>query len=149
MALAKTNSHFRFEKHDRAACLRFGPIEGSVGVAHQRLRILPIDGIYGAADTEADAQLLTLDLEIFSEGREQTLRECGCGPHSIKDDKCEFVTADACKKRFSGDRFQATCDLAQQSITDAVTVDVIGIFEVVKVDAQNDKLLIVPSCRLK
>jgi hypothetical protein len=116
-ALAQAMVHIRLEEADRSTSLGLRPVERGIGVAEYGDLVHAVDRVERDADAQADAQAMSLDLEIVREGGDEPLgepRRVGRGRAFSHDDR-ELVAADAGEKGTLERRAQASRRRANRS----------------------------------
>ena len=90
---------------------------------------------------------MTFNLNVVHNGSKQALGEHRCGRRlrAIRHDQRKFITAETRKECLSGSGLQTTGDFTQQCVADQMSIGVIGLFEVVKVNTQNSELFVRPN----
>ncbi len=88
-------------------------------------------------------RIAVFDLELAGECPEQAFGDRGSGVRLLAaaDDQHEFVAADAGEKSALGGGLQTAGDLAQERVTERVTIAVVGVLEAVEIERQHGELL--------
>lgn len=125
------------------APLGLGPVKRRIGIGKQRLDVAAaVARIECGTDTEPDGNFLPADIEVFGDRFEHTV---GQGRRRLRllasgGENDEFVAADARDKLAVHGPVQPLGDGAKQFVADDVPENVVGLLEVVKIDAEDGKL---------
>jgi hypothetical protein len=86
---------------------------------------------------------MAVDLEVILESGKRALPERlgGRRQRTACYYERELITADTCEKYACGRRLQTTCSLAEQTVANLISVNVICLFKAIEVNAQNGERL--------
>ena len=140
LAALRAGEHFGAEEAVDAAPVALGGIEREIGVAHQRLGVMPVLGRDRDADRAADADRRALDRIGLRQVEDHAPREIA-EPRAIGligQDHLEFVAAQASDQPVAADRaLQALRHLLEQRVAGVVAERVVDGLEAIEIEQEQ------------